>query len=198
MEPTELASDPMAQLSAWIEAARDEGADVPEAFSLATASSDGAPSVRLLLARAIDADGLVFYTDRRSRKGRDLAANPRGAAAFHWPRLGRQARLAGTVQEVDAVESNAYFATRPRGSRISAWASAQGEPIPDRAALDATWVDAERRFPDDDIPLPPFWGGYRLVPEVVEFWQSRTNRLHDRIEFVRRGDGEWQRRRLQP
>jgi pyridoxamine 5'-phosphate oxidase len=198
MEPAELASDPMAQLATWIDAARDSGVELPEAFSLATASADGAPSVRLLLARAIDANGLVFYTDRRSRKGRDLAANPRGAAAFHWPQLDRQARLAGTVQEVDTVESSAYFATRPRGSRISAWASAQGEPIPDRAALDAKWVDAERRFPDDDIPLPPFWGGYRLVPEVVEFWQSRTNRLHDRVEFVRRGDGEWQRRRLQP
>jgi len=198
MEADDLAADPMAQLIAWVDAARDAGLALPEAFSLATASSDAAPSVRLLLARAIDADGLVFYTNRESRKGRDLAANPRGAAAFHWPQLDRQARLAGTVQEVEAMETVAYFAARPRGSRISAWASAQGEPIADRAALDARWADAERRFPDDDIPMPPFWGGYRLVPEVVEFWQSRTNRLHDRIEFVRRGDGEWQRRRLQP
>lgn len=198
MEPDDLAADPMGQLIAWVDAARDAGVALPEAFSLATASSDATPSVRLLLARAIDTGGLVFYTNRESRKGRDLAANPRAAAAFHWPQLDRQARLAGTVQEVDAVESTAYFATRPRGSRISAWASSQGEPIADRAALDAQWADAERRFANADVPLPPFWGGYRLVPEVVEFWQSRTDRLHDRVEFVRRGDGEWQRRRLQP
>lgn len=198
MEPDELAADPLSQLVAWVEEARAAGIGLPEAFSLATASPDGEPSVRLLLARRIDPRGLVFYTNRTSRKGRDLAANPRAAAAFHWPTLDRQARLAGAVHQVDEAESNAYFANRARGSRISAWASAQGEPVTDRAALDAQWAAAERRFPNDDIPLPPFWGGYRLVPEVVEFWQSRINRLHDRVEYVRRADGEWERRRLQP
>lgn len=198
MDPDELAADPMAQLAAWVDDARATGARLPEAFSLATASADGTPSVRMLLARGIDARGLVFYTNLASRKARDLAANPRAAAAFHWPQLDRQARLAGAVREVDATEASAYFAGRPRGSRISAWASAQGEPIEGRAALHARWVNAARRFPDDDVPLPPFWGGYRLVPEVVEFWRSRANRLHDRVEYVRREDGEWERRRLQP
>jgi pyridoxamine 5'-phosphate oxidase len=198
MDLADLLAEPMAQLAAWIEEARTGGVELPEAFTLATVSLDGHPSARMLLARQVDAGGLRFYTNRASRKGRDLAAVPRAAAVFHWPALSRQARLAGRVQEIDPMESAAYFATRPRGSRISAWASAQGEPIEDRAALDARWADAERRFPDEETPLPPFWGGYLLLPEVVEFWQSRPDRLHDRIEYRRQGDGTWTRRRLQP
>ena len=178
--------------------ARAAGVELPEAFTLATVSADGDPSARMLLARQVDGAGLRFYTNRESRKGRDLAAVPRAAAVFGWATLNRQARLAGRVQEIDPVESTAYFATRPRGSRISAWASAQGQPIRDRTALDARWADAERRFPGDDVPLPPFWGGYLLVPESVEFWQSRPDRLHDRVEFLRQEDGSWSRRRLQP
>ena len=198
MDLPDLSPDPMAQLAAWIEAARGAGAELPEAFTLATVSADGHPSARMLLARQVDADGLRFYTNRESRKGRDLVAMPRAAAVFHWASPNRQARLAGTVQEIDPMESEAYFASRPRGSRISAWASDQGQPIRDRAALDARWTDAERRFPDDDIPLPPFWGGYLLVPEVAEFWEGRPDRLHDRIEYLRQDDGSWTRRRLQP
>ncbi len=198
MDLADLSPDPMAQLATWIEEARAAGAELPEAFTLATVSADGHPSARMLLARRVDADGLRFYTNRESRKGCDLAAVPRAAAVFYWAPLDRQARLAGRVQELDPMESQTYFASRPRGSRISAWASSQGQPIEDRAALDARWADAERRFPDDDVPLPPFWGGYLLVPETVELWQSRPDRLHDRIEYLRPDDGSWTRRRLQP
>jgi pyridoxamine 5'-phosphate oxidase len=198
MDLDDLSPDPLAQLEAWIEDARAGGMELPDAFALATVSGDGHPSVRMLLARGIDGRGMRFFTNRESRKGRDLAAVPRAAAAFHWPARNRQARLAGEVQELDAVASATYFGTRPRGSRISAWASAQGEAIEDRAALDARWADSERRFPDDEVPLPSFWGGYLLVPDVLEFWQGRPDRLHDRIEYQRQDDGSWTRRRLQP
>lgn len=197
MDLDELASDPLQQLAAWVEAARSRGVELPEAFALATVSPDGHPSVRMVLARALDLRGVSFYTNRESRKGRDLAAMPRAAAVFHWAPLNRQARLAGVVQEIGTVESEAYFSSRPRASRISAWASAQGQPIDDRASLDARWADADRRF-GDEVPLPPFWGGYRLIPDVVEFWESRPDRLHDRIEYQRQDDGSWTRRRLQP
>lgn len=198
MDIDDLDPDPIVQLAAWIEAARVAGIGLPDTFALATAGADGAPSVRMLLVRGLDAGGLAFYTNRLSRKGRDLAANPRAAAVFHWQPLERQARLAGQVQAIGQEESMSYFATRPRGSRISAWASTQGAPVADRATLDAQWAAADARFPADAIPLPPFWGGYRIVPETVEFWASRANRLHDRIEYRRRTDGGWERRRLQP
>lgn len=193
----DLVPDPLSQLAAWLAEAESAGLELPTAFALATATTNGVPSVRLLLARGLDERGVAFYTNRLSRKGRDLAANPRAAAAFHWVALGRQARLAGTVHEIGAEESAAYFATRPVGSRISAWASAQGEPIESRAALEARAAAAEARFAGAEVPLPPYWGGYRLVPEVVEFWASRPDRLHDRIEYRRLPVG-WERRRLQP
>ncbi len=197
MDPDDLDPDPVTQLRAWIDDARRAGIGLSDAFALATSGAGGEPSVRMLLARGLDARGLVFYTNRDSRKGRDIALNPRAAAVFYWQRLNRQARLAGAVQVIGQEESMAYFATRPRGSRLSAWASAQGQPVADRATLDAQWTHAHVRFPGDDVPLPPFWGGYRLVPEVAEFWTSRTDRLHDRIEY-RLVDGAWERRRLQP
>jgi pyridoxamine 5'-phosphate oxidase len=198
MDLADLSLEPMEQLAAWIDAARAAGVELPEAFTLATVSADGHPSARMVLARDLDARGVAFYTNRESRKGRDLAAVPRAAAVFHWAPLHRQARLAGAVQEIGPVESGTYFTNRPRASRISAWASAQGQPIADREALDARWADADRRFPGDNVPLPPFWGGYLLVPAVVEFWESRPDRLHDRVEYQCQADGSWTRRRLQP
>ncbi len=197
MELDHLGPDPLAQLEAWIADAESGGVALATAFALATAAFDGMPSVRMVLARGIDERGVAFYTNRLSRKGRDLAANPRAAAAFHWSGLGRQARLAGAVEEIGADESAAYFATRPAGSQVSAWASAQGEPIESRAALEDRAAAAKARFAGAEVPLPPFWGGYRLVPEVVEFWASRPDRLHDRIEYRRLPVG-WERRRLQP
>ena len=197
MDLADLGPDALAELEAWIAAAKSRGIELATAFALATADADGAPSVRMLLARGIDERGIAFYTNRLSRKGRDLAANPRAAAAFHWAPLGRQVRLAGPVEEIGEDESGAYFGSRPPGSRISAWASAQGEPIESRSALEARWTAAEVRFAPGDVPLPPFWGGYRLVPAVVEFWASRSDRLHDRIEYRRMPVG-WERRRLQP
>jgi pyridoxamine 5'-phosphate oxidase len=197
MNLDDLGPDPLAQLEAWIAEAESAGVELATAFALATAAADGAPSVRMVLARGLDERGVAFYTNRLSRKGRDLAANPRAAATFHWASLGRQVRLAGPVLEIGTEESAAYFASRPPPSRISAWASAQGEPIEDRAALEARAAAAAARFAGDDVPLPPFWGGYRLLPEVAEFWASRADRLHDRIEFRRLPVG-WDRRRLQP
>ena len=197
MDLADLGPDPLAQLESWIAEAGARGVELATAFALATAGSDGMPSVRMVLARGVDERGLTFYTNRLSRKGRDIAANPRAAATFHWASLGRQARLAGAVVEIAEAESTAYFASRPPGSQVSAWASAQGEPIDDRTALEARWTAAQTRFAGGDVPLPPFWGGYRLVPDVMEFWASRPDRLHDRIEYRRLPVG-WERRRLQP
>ena len=198
MDLDDLDPDPIAQLATWIGEARSAGIGLADAFALATSGADGAPSVRMLLARGLDHRGLAFYTNRASRKGRDLVVNPRAAAVFYWQPLERQARLAGLVQEIGQVESMTYFATRARGSRISAWASAQGQPVDGRAALDEQWAAAESRFPGEQIPLPAAWGGYRLVPEAIEFWTSRADRLHDRIEYRLTTDRRWERRRLQP
>jgi pyridoxamine 5'-phosphate oxidase len=197
IDPATLDPDAFRQLDAWLSEARAAGPPLPDAFALATADGDGAPSVRMLLLRGHGSDGLRFYTNRASRKGRDLAANPRGAALFHWPQLERQLRVSGPIQPLDDLESAEYFAERPRGSQLSAWASAQGEPIASRAALEAAVIEADVRF-RDQVPLPPEWGGYRLIPERFEFWLSRDDRLHDRVEYLRQPDGGWMRRRLQP
>jgi pyridoxamine 5'-phosphate oxidase len=196
IDPATLDPDPFRQLDAWLEEAR-AAVPLPDAFALATADGDGAPSVRMLLLRGHRSDGLRFYTNRASRKGRDLAANPRGAALFHWPVLERQLRVSGPIQPLDEPESAAYFAERPRGSQLAAWASDQGDPIDSRAALEAAVAEVDDRFPDQ-VPLPPDWGGYRLIPERFEFWVSREDRLHDRVEYLRQPDGSWTRRRLQP
>jgi pyridoxamine 5'-phosphate oxidase len=191
-----VSADPLAQLREWYEQAVAAGVAEPEAMALATSTPAGAPSVRFVLLKGIDERGVEFYSNYESRKGAELAANPRAALAVLWQPLYRQVRLEGTVERLTAEESDAYFASRGRGSRLGAWASAQSTEIPDRAALEARLADAESRY-GEDVPRPPYWGGYRLRPDVVEFWEGRPDRLHDREE-LRRERGEWRARRLSP
>jgi pyridoxamine 5'-phosphate oxidase len=191
VNPLETARD-------WYQAAVAAGVPEPEAMALATATAEGAPSVRYVLLRGIDERGIRFYTNYESRKGRELAENPRAAATLYWRAQHRAIRLEGAVERLSAEESDAYFSQRARGSQIGAWASAQSRPIPDRKWLDERLLDAEARFEDEDVPRPPFWGGFRLVPEAVEFWEGRVNRLHDRQRFERAPDGGWRCARLSP
>lgn len=190
------AADPIALFQEWFAAATRAGIFLPEAMTLATASPQGAPSARMMLLKGVDPRGFVFYTNYESRKGEELAANARAALVFHWAVLERQVRVEGRVARLATEESAAYFATRPRGSRIGAWASRQSRALPARKELQDRVVQYEREF-RGDIPLPPFWGGFRLVPERIEFWQGRLNRLHDRLRFVRDGAG-WRTERLYP
>ena len=197
LDPGSLDPDPVAQLRDWISQAVAAGHPTADAFALATASHAGAPSVRMVLLRGLDARGLRFFTNHGSRKGADLAANARAAGTFWWPQTDRQVRVAGPVKRLDDADSLAYWESRPRASRLSAWASDQGREIGTRDELEARVREAAGRF-GDAIPLPPFWGGYLLQPEVFEFWESRPDRLHDRVEYVPIDAGGWRRRRLQP
>ncbi len=197
IDPATLDPDPIRQLTGWLDEADAAGSPLPTAFALATADGDGAPSVRFVLLRGIDAEGLRWYTSRASRKGRDLAVNPWASAAFWWPAMDRQVRVAGPVRLLSDEESLAYWRTRPRGARLSALASAQGQEIEERVELERRVAELAGRFPDD-VPLPATWGGYLLIPRVAEFWESRPDRLHDRVEYRRGADGSWHRRRLQP
>jgi pyridoxamine 5'-phosphate oxidase len=190
--------EPLRRLAAWVEEARAAGVRNADAMTVATASPDGVPSARMVLMRGLDERGLVFFTSFGSVKGRELAVNPRAAAVFYWEPLSRQVRVTGTVGRVAPEESAAYFSTRPWGHRVSAWASAQSEPVASREALDALFEEAERRFAGvEDVPVPPFWGGFRIAPAVVELWESRENRRHDREQWSL-GEHGWTSRRLQP
>jgi pyridoxamine 5'-phosphate oxidase len=194
-----LGEDPVAVLRAWLGEAREAGLHEPEAAALATATPDAVPSVRMVLVRGIDESGLRFYTNYESRKAAELGLNPHAALAFHWrPPLQRQVRVEGLVERLAEEDSLAYFRARPRESRLGAWASAQSHPLADRDELDDAYRDVEARFAgDEDVPLPPFWGGYRLVPQAMELWQGRPNRLHDRARYER-ADLVWSRVRLAP
>jgi pyridoxamine 5'-phosphate oxidase len=167
------------------------------AMTLATVDSNGKPSTRTVLLKSVDARGFIFFTNYDSRKGRELAANPSAALTFFWSDLERQVCVAGTVTKLPVAESEAYHQSRPRGSRLAAWASNQSEIVPDRAALEAKWRELEKKFPVD-VPLPPNWGGYILQPERIEFWQGRPSRLHDRFNYTRQADGSWKIERLSP
>ncbi len=192
-----MADDPMVQFAKWFDEARR--AELPElnAMSLATAGIDGRPASRIVLLKDFGPEGLTWFTQYDSRKGRQLRANPYGALLFHWLGLERQVSIEGRVERVPAAESDAYFASRPLASRLGAVASSQSQPIGARALLDAKFAEAEARY-GDDPPRPPEWGGYRLRPERLEFWQGGRARLHDRILYTVGGDGSWQRLRLQP
>ena len=193
----DASTDPVQLFGRWFAAARDEGIDLPEAVALATATPEGRPSVRMVLLKGFDPSGFTFFTNYESRKAGELDANPHAALCFHWKELDRQVRVTGGVTRVSTEESREYFDTRPVGSKIGAWASQQSRPLASREVLEARVVESTERFEEASIPLPPFWGGYRLVPDRIEFWQGRQDRLHDRIAFDRDGDG-WTAVRLYP
>lgn len=193
----EAGDDPLALFARWLEEAVAAGLPEPNAMTLATVDADGRPHARVVLLKGLDDGAFVFYTNYQSGKGRDLAERPLAALVFWWADLERQVRVEGTVERVPPSVSDAYFATRPRGSQLGAWASDQSRPVPDRAALEARLAEAEARFAGGAVPRPPHWGGYTLRPDRLEFWQGRPNRLHDRLDYTRTPEG-WMRRRLAP
>ncbi len=213
----DLDANPLAQFNAWFAQASAGGrwrktgialfklwhamlghspADV-NAMVLATVDAAGRPSTRAVLLKGVDERGFVFYTNHDSRKGRELADNPHAALTFYWPELERQVCIAGTVGQISRAESEGYFKSRPRGSRLAAWASNQRDVVAGRAALDAKWNELAAKFPGE-VPLPPNWGGYVLKPERIEFWQGRPSRLHDRFQYTKQPDGSWKLERLSP
>ena len=189
--------DPMVQFGAWFENVVEADLHEPNAMILATASDDGRPSARTVLLKGYDGRGFAFYTNYEGRKARDLEANPACALLFYWGELERQVRVEGRASRLPSRESDAYFASRPRGSRLGAWASEQSRPVRDRGVLEERIKAIEAEYEGREIPRPPFWGGYRVEPEAIEFWQGRENRLHDRIAY-RREKGVWRLERLQP
>lgn len=194
----DLHSDPLQQFGAWFAAALAADIRDVNAMSLATATPDGKPSVRIVLLKGFDERGFAFFTNYDSEKGRQLKANPVAALVFYWVQLERQVRISGAVEKTSREDSAAYFHSRPIGSRLGAWASKQSEIVDARQVLDSRLTEMTERFEDGDIPLPPHWGGYRVKPDKMEFWQGRPNRLHDRFRYLRRAGGTWQIDRLAP
>jgi pyridoxamine 5'-phosphate oxidase len=194
---TSVSPDPIAQFKRWFDDAVQSEQPDPEAMTLSTAAADGRVSARIVLLKGCDARGLVFFTNYESRKSREMMANPWVALTFYWPALHRQARIEGRIEKVTARESEEYFQTRPRGAQLGAWASPQSETIANREELEARLAEIETRFAAQPVPCPLFWGGFRVAPEQIEFWQGRESRLHDRILYTLR-DGLWQISRLAP
>ena len=197
LEAESFPSEPLSIVRRWLEEAETSGIRLANAVALATADADGRPSIRHVLLRGIDDRGFVFYTNHGSRKGRELAENPRAALSMYWRELDRQVSVTGDVERVSDEESEAYFATRPREARLGAWASRQSTELASRDQLLQRYAEFDARYPGDDVPRPPFWGGYRILPIAVELWQGRLHRLHDRFRYQREGDS-WSLRRLAP
>jgi pyridoxamine 5'-phosphate oxidase len=193
-----MSDEPLLQFHSWFREAVEAGVEVPETMTIATATAAGAPSARMVLLKGAGEDGFVFYTGYSSRKAHELDENPRAALVFYWQRLGRQVRIEGVVERVGEDESAAYFATRPRGSQLAAWASEQSAPLPSRDDLERRYAELEREYQGHEVPLPPHWGGFRLRPDAIEFWQHRDNRLHDRVRYTRAREGDWSVERLAP
>lgn len=193
-----LHADPIVQFSLWLEDAFRVGVLEPNAMSLATAWKDGQPLVRTVLLKGVDARGFVFFTNLESRKARQLAENPKASLLFPWLALERQVIATGSASRLPTVEVLKYFATRPRESQLAAWASPQSSKISSRKFLEMEWEHMKRKFGAGKVPLPSFWGGYRMKPETIEFWQGGPNRLHDRFEYTRQSDGSWTIERLAP
>jgi len=198
LDESDAAQDPIEQFRWWFDEALAAGLHEPNAMTLATATPGGSPSARIVLIKGFDERGFVFYTNYGGRKARELEKNPYCALVFYWGELGRQVRAEGRASRVRGEESDAYFASRPRGSQLGAWVSEQSRSIGNRGALELRLRELEREYDGREIPRPPFWGGYRVEPEAIEFWQGRENRLHDRLLYRRSGEGGWKRERLQP
>jgi pyridoxamine 5'-phosphate oxidase len=198
LRESDAAESPFEQFELWFQHAVDGKIDLPDAMTLATVSKDGIPSARIVLLRGFDERGFVFYTDYQSQKGRELAENPNAALVFYWRELDRQIRVSGTVSTVSREESGKYFRSRPVGSQLAALASKQGKVIPNRQKLEYKYKQLMETYRQKAIPLPPYWGGFRLSPDWYEFWQGRPNRLHDRLRYTHHPGGHWKIERLSP
>lgn len=197
LDSDSLAADPATQFATWFEQATEGKVLEPNAMTLSTVNAEGQPSARIVLLKFVDSDGFVFYTNYGSRKAHEIANNPRVALHFFWPELERQVRVRGTASKVSTAESLRYFSRRPRASQLGAWVSHQSAPIPARSVLEKAFSQMKAKFAEGDVPLPDFWGGYRVRPDEVEFWQGGAHRLHDRFVYTRDGDA-WQTQRLSP
>jgi pyridoxamine 5'-phosphate oxidase len=197
LDESDLLPDPVEMFTVWFDAARAGGVLEPNAMVLSTVSADGLPAARTVLLKGLTPEGLVFYTNYGSRKAVELGANPHCSLLFGWYDLQREVRIEGSASRISRAETETYFARRPRASQLGAWASAQSSVVGSRADLEAAYADVEARFEGQDVPAPPHWGGYRVTPERVEFWQGRGGRMHDRLVYVRTGTA-WETRRLAP